>query len=279
MGNNRWNGYQDQETFVDGFLSPEGLVKIKRLASLLCGAGFMIVGGYFSATGFGFRNENMVILGVVLAIAVAIIEMIFQNDGNKDNDTITLFGIGVYFYDWFTNFVGILLAYNITSNFTNPDNFPEMFMAFWAAVMFSWLPEPMISWGLTGKAETDFVKRIKEMLQRRWASFNHGTYNYSQNNSARQNQQSQVNVQYQKFNNQPGKQNGKQQPQARVIPLSPEDEARVNAFHAQRQNGKQQQVYPTPVPMKMNGGGMPKGDQFQGSSDDEIEDFLRRLGG
>lgn len=235
-------------------MSPEGWYRAKRFMSLICGLSFMALGGYFSAVGFGIKNPNLFIVGVVFAIAVIVIEMMFQNEGTKNNKTLTIFGIFVYAYDWFTNFLGLMVAYSITTNFFLSENIPELFMAAMAAIMLSWLPEPMVSWGLTGHADTDFVGRLLDLAGVGWKNFNNeqsGDYGFS---NQKKNRQPEFMMQSGQF----GGKKGQQQSRHEI----PEDvQRRRNEFQQKRKGGQQS-----------NNAGM-----FRPSGEDEIEQFLRNL--
>lgn len=233
-------------------MSADGWYRAKRFMSLLCGLSFMVLGGYFSAVGFGIKNPDLFIVGVVFAIAVVIIEMIFQNDGTKHNKTLTIFGIFVYAYDWFTNFLGLMVAYNITTNFFSSDNLPELFMASVAAIMLSWLPEPMVSWGLTGHADTDFVGRLLELAGLGWKSFNNENSNSGFLELPKQN--------HANFGNHTN--SGNQGKQNKQRNYDPQVEQRRNEFHQKRKGGGNQ-----------NFSGVP----FQPSGEDDIERFLRNI--
>jgi len=104
----------------------------------------------FSADGFNFNTENMKFAGILLAICITIVELVWTKaaEGNSTNMVIFLCGLIAYSYGVVTNVVGLGAARGVTNFMENPVAYGVPLVA---GLILEILPEPLLVWGLLGE--------------------------------------------------------------------------------------------------------------------------------
>ena len=111
----------------------------------------------FSADGFKFALPKYAWVGYVLAIAVPVIELVFNEEGMNHSLTIVAIGLLSYAYGIVTNILGIWAAQGSPDIASNPVSilFP-LLLGFFLEVA----PEPLLLWGLMGTGARDFLEHL-----------------------------------------------------------------------------------------------------------------------
>lgn len=153
---------------------------ILRRVSLFMGIFLAAISVYFSYDGFdnNIAGGNasyewwVKIVGIVLAIAVTVLQFVFSSRYETLNVTLKLFGIASYAYSMWSNYQGITHMLQMERN-----------MAIVATLFMDGVPEPLIAWALGASLRGDFVGN---MLKSGGSLFkaifipkkNKGTYKY-----------------------------------------------------------------------------------------------------
>jgi hypothetical protein len=111
----------------------------------------------FSADGFKFALPNYAWIGYVLALAVTVIELVFNEEGMNHSLTIVAVGLLSYGYGIVTNILGIWAAQGSPDIASNPIAivFPAL-LGFFLEIA----PEPLLLWGLMGTGARDFLGQL-----------------------------------------------------------------------------------------------------------------------
>lgn len=111
----------------------------------------------FSADGFKFALPRYAWIGYVLAIAVTVIELVFNEEGMNHSLTIVAVGLLSYAYGIVTNILGIWAAQGSPDISANPIGilFPAL-LGFFLEIA----PEPLLLWGLIGTGARDFLSQL-----------------------------------------------------------------------------------------------------------------------
>lgn len=111
----------------------------------------------FSADGFKFALPRYAWVGYVLAIAVTVIELVFNEEGMNHSLTIVAVGLLSYAYGIVTNILGIWAAQGSPDIAANPVAivFPAL-LGFFLEIA----PEPLLLWGLMGTGARDFLSQL-----------------------------------------------------------------------------------------------------------------------
>ena len=111
----------------------------------------------FSADGFKFALPRYAWVGYVLAIAVTVIELVFNEEGMNHSLTIVAVGLLSYAYGIVTNILGIWAAQGSPDVASNPVAivFPAL-LGFFLEIA----PEPLLLWGLMGTGARDFLSQL-----------------------------------------------------------------------------------------------------------------------
>lgn len=111
----------------------------------------------FSADGFKFALPRYAWIGYVLAIAVTVIELVFNEEGMNHSLTIVAVGLLSYAYGIVTNILGIWAAQGSPDIAANPIGilFPAL-LGFFLEIA----PEPLLLWGLMGTGARDFLSQL-----------------------------------------------------------------------------------------------------------------------
>jgi hypothetical protein len=111
----------------------------------------------FSVDGFNFVLPQYIWIGYVLAIAVTIIELVYNEEGMSHTLTIVAIGLLSYAYGIVTNILGIWVAQGSPDITANPVAivFPAL-LGFFLEIA----PEPLLLWGLIGTGARDFLAHL-----------------------------------------------------------------------------------------------------------------------
>lgn len=111
----------------------------------------------FSADGFKFALPRYAWVGYVLAIAVTVIELVFNEEGMNHSLTIVAVGLLSYAYGVVTNILGVWAAQGSPDIAANPMAilFPAL-LGFFLEIA----PEPLLLWGLMGTGARDFLAHL-----------------------------------------------------------------------------------------------------------------------
>lgn len=130
-------------------MTPEMYNKFLRVLGAGMAIVFWAVSMNFSYDGFDISVPGMSWVGVVLAIGVTVVELIWNKQGMNGNLTLVAAGLLCYVYGMYTNVAGILYAQGLTMDtvLATPENilFPLILGMFLEVV-----PEPLLVWGLVG---------------------------------------------------------------------------------------------------------------------------------
>lgn len=116
-----------------------------------------LVSVQFSADGFKFALPRYAWVGYVLAIAVTVIELVFNEEGMSHSLTLVAVGLLSYAYGVVTNILGIWAAQGSPDIGANPLAilFPAL-LGFFLEIA----PEPLLLWGLMGTGARDFLAHL-----------------------------------------------------------------------------------------------------------------------
>ena len=126
-----------------------------RIAAFITAIGLWLVSVYFSADGFGIEVPSVAWIGIVLALSVTVIELVFNRDGVHHNYTLILTGLAAYAYGIYTNIIGILAAQGNNMSFSGAVIFPVILALFLEIV-----PEPLMLWALMGVNFDDLLSKM-----------------------------------------------------------------------------------------------------------------------
>lgn len=128
-----------------------------RLGAAVVALMLWFVSVQFSVEGFNFVLPKYRWVGYLLAIAVTMIEIVFNEEGMRHSLTIVAVGIVSYFYGIATNVLGIWVAQGSPELSENPIAlvFPIV-VGFFLEVA----PEPLLMWGLVGTGVRDVLGHL-----------------------------------------------------------------------------------------------------------------------
>src|SRR5713101_7439286 len=111
-----------------------------------------------SERGFAFKVPELWWIGAILAIAIIVIEVVWNEEGMGHGITLIVAGIFDYTYGISTNVVGILVAQNITT-LAGADPF-TIALSIGLGTMLEIVPEALFTWAVTGLRGKDFLSNI-----------------------------------------------------------------------------------------------------------------------
>lgn len=128
-----------------------------RLSAVLIAVLMWFVSVQFSVDGFNFVLPRYRWVGILLAIAVTVIELVFNEEGMRHSLTIIAAGLLSYCYGVATNILGIWVAQGAPDPAASP-----MILLFPAIVGFflEVAPEPLLMWGLVGSGMRDLLEHL-----------------------------------------------------------------------------------------------------------------------
>jgi len=140
-----------------------GYQAFKRIGAVIVGILLIIVSAQFSVQGFAFQVEGMEWVGWVLAIAIIVIELVWNSERQTANLTLKAAGIAAYSYGMWTNIAGIRSTQGAAGG-AETWIFPAVL-----GIILEVVPEPLIIWGLLSEVsdrEGDFLGTIMKMFGR-----------------------------------------------------------------------------------------------------------------
>lgn len=188
---------------------------LKKLLAIVAAAGLWGVSMYFSYKGFEFESTNILWFGLVLALVVTVVELVFNTKIRQLNPTLLVAGVICYVYGIYTNITGFYFLQHgeLVGFFTGTNWLIPSF----AGVIAEVLPEALFAWGLGAGNNGDFIGNLGEMLdnkkQNERTQNTNNTSNNFRNSSNREYEESNLFSQSSPTNVQPdprfGKNSGK----------------------------------------------------------------------
>lgn len=135
---------------------------LKRLLALIAAGGLWGVSMYFSYKGFEFEATEVLWFGIVMALVVTVVELVFNTQINKLNPTLIGAGILCYLYGVYTNVTGFyLLQHGELVGFFSGTNW---LIPTFAGLVSEILPEALFAWGIGAYADGDLVGNVSEIF-------------------------------------------------------------------------------------------------------------------
>lgn len=140
-------------------MNPKTYMQVLRLLTTGTAIGLWAVSVNFSVEGFDFEVPDMRWMGIVLAFAVTILQLVWSKLGATANMTLMVGGLLAYCFGIWTNVIGIIQAQNLQAETGSPVRYAFPILL---AVILEIMPEPMFVWGLTGLSEFggDFLSNL-----------------------------------------------------------------------------------------------------------------------
>jgi hypothetical protein len=135
---------------------------LKKAIAFVASLGLWGVSIYFSYKGFEFDSTTVLWFGIVMALVVTVVELVFNTKISKLNPTLLVVGIVSYIYGIYTNITGfyILQHGTLTGFFTDMNWLIPIFSGVIAEV----LPEALFAWSIGAFNEGDLIGNIGEMF-------------------------------------------------------------------------------------------------------------------
>jgi hypothetical protein len=130
---------------------------VLQVLAMFTGVGLFFISAYFSIQGFNFNQPDTIWLGVILALAITVFELVLSEKDAQHNLTLLVVGIIAYLYGIITNVYGIWLAQG------QPDYASKPYMLIFPIILGLLLeisPEPLLLWGLGVSARDLFGSLI-----------------------------------------------------------------------------------------------------------------------
>jgi len=143
-------------------ITPEGWLRGLRFLAAIGGAIAMYASANFSVMGFSLDAPDLKWLGWVLAALIIVTEFVWRKPGMENNLTMALVGMCAYAYGIFTNLFGILFAMGVTGDYMN--HFSSLIIAAVTSIFLEVMPEPLLSWGITGQSMADFFEEARSVV-------------------------------------------------------------------------------------------------------------------
>lgn len=178
--------------------APDKYSRLKILLAKFMGLAVLIVSMQFSQNGFGFKDQNIFYVGWVLAIAVTVVQFVFNSKVKNLNWTITVLGIMAYVYSIWTNIIGFYKYQGKILTFETLLSFDAILPVFASAFM-DIFPETILAWAFNVSSDGDLIGNIIAVAENPENIFNKftnkqgvqqvQTQNNTHNNSSMQNTQ------------------------------------------------------------------------------------------
>lgn len=138
-------------------------VGLKRLLAFVASIGLWGVSMYFSYKGFEFESTTVLWFGVVMALVVTVVELVFNTRIKDLNPTLVVSGMICYVYGVYTNITGFyILQHGTLDNFFSGSGF---LIPIVAGLLSEVLPEALFAWALGAHGDGDFVGNVMEAFQ------------------------------------------------------------------------------------------------------------------
>lgn len=128
-----------------------------RLAAVVVAIALWVVSVQFSVDGFNFVLPKYRWVGYLLAFAVTIIEVVFNEEGMRHSLTLVAVGLLTYAYGVVTNVIGVWAAQGAP----DPTDAPwVMLFPLMVGFFLEVSPEPLLMWGLVGTGVRDLLGQL-----------------------------------------------------------------------------------------------------------------------
>ena len=134
----------------------------KKLAKLM-GYSVLLVSFKLSADGFGFRTEDSLFIGWILAFAVTTAQLIFNTSVRKLNWTIVVVGVVSYAYSIWTNIMGFYvyrgaeeIVWDLSVNTV---------ISVFGGLFVDVFPEMSLAWGYNAGQDGDLIGNLAKLGQ------------------------------------------------------------------------------------------------------------------
>lgn len=135
---------------------------LKRMAAFVASIGLWGVSMYFSYEGFKFESTAVLWFGVVLALVVTVVELVFNTRISKLNPTLLAAGVICYVYGTYTNISGFyVLQHGTTDGFWTGSGW---IIPIVAGLICEALPEALFAWSVGAFDDGDLVGNVAEMF-------------------------------------------------------------------------------------------------------------------
>lgn len=149
------NKYEDNEKYTG----------LKKMLAILAAAGLWGVSMYFSYKGFEFESTQILWFGIVMALVITVVELVFNTKIRKLNPTLLTAGVICYIYGVYTNITGFyFLQHGTLDGFFTATNW---LIPTFAGIISEVLPEALFAWGVGAGSSGDFIGNIGEMLDKK----------------------------------------------------------------------------------------------------------------
>ena len=143
-------------------MNSDRYIGFKRMAAFVAAVGLWAVSMYFSYKGFEFDSSEILWFGIVLALVVTVVELVFNTKIGKLNPTLLGAGIVCYAYGIYTNISGFYaLQHGVPEEFWAGNNW---FIPVFSGLIAEILPEALFAWALGAAANGDLIGNIAEMF-------------------------------------------------------------------------------------------------------------------
>lgn len=161
-------------------MNADKYIQLKRLIAFISAIGLWAVSMYFSYKGFEFESTEVLWFGVVMALVVTTVELVFNTKITKLNPTLLLTGILCYMYGVYTNVTGFyVLQHGTLEGFFTQT---QWLIPSFAGLVSEILPEALFAWGIGAYNDGDLVGNIGEMFATNTGNSNN---KHQQNNQKR----------------------------------------------------------------------------------------------
>jgi len=146
-------------------------IGFKKMLAFVAAIGLWGVSMYFSYSGFKFRSTEILWFGLVLALVVTVVELVFNTNVGSLNPTLLVVGILCYIYGIYTNITGFyVLQTGSMENFFQNSNWV---IPIFAGMVTEILPEALFAWGVGAHQDGDLVGNISDMFSNNKTKENH----------------------------------------------------------------------------------------------------------
>lgn len=135
---------------------------LKRMAAFVASVGLWGVSMYFSYKGFEFESTTVLWFGIVMALVVTVVELVFNTNISELNPTLLGAGVICYAYGIYTNISGFyVLQHGTTVGFWSGSNW---LIPLVAGLICEALPEALFAWAIGSNDDGDLVGNVVSMF-------------------------------------------------------------------------------------------------------------------
>jgi hypothetical protein len=119
-----------------------------------------VVSAFFSNLGFNISVPEMSWVGILLAISITVIEMVWNHEGFYHNWTIAIGGLAAYTYGIWSNVIGIMGAQGIMTLDGVLNDPIKLLLPVCLGVFLEITPEPLLLWAIVGRNNEDLLSHV-----------------------------------------------------------------------------------------------------------------------